>query len=392
MAGHNQTYVAELAAIERSVTIRRVLLAVNLNPSQKFGSLEEQIFLMSVEMARQGGVLIPVFAQEMDEAHRVRYRQAGLTVGALDLNRFRLRTFHRLLRMITDGRIQVVHWNLYPPANLYVMLLRLLRPAIQHVLTDHNSRPPDFQRNDTWWKNIIKKTFAAAYSGVYAVSDYVQHDLKRQAIWREPLRYHHFVNTDRFKPDREAGAVLRAAMRCEDAFVLLVVAHLIPEKGVDVVIRVLRSLPSRTVLWIVGEGPERLNLQSLAQTFGVQERVILLGMRDDVCLFMQAADCFICPSLWQEAAGLVILEAMACGLPVVASDVGGIPEFVMAGRTGYLFPAGDMCVLAEHLKALSESNALAAEMSRSARAHAVAHFSHTTRVADAISLYESYSS
>ncbi len=392
MSGEKQACIAEVAGLERPVPTRRVLLAVNLDPSQKFGSLEEQIFLLSVAVAQHGGVLIPVFAQEMDEAHRVRYREAGLTVGALDLNRFRPRTFRRLLRMITDGRIQVVHWNLYPPANLYVMLLRLLRPAIQHVLTDHNSRPPDFQRKDTWWKNAVKRAFTAAYSGVYAVSDYVQHDLKRQAIWKEPLRYHHFVNTDRFKPDREAGAALRAAMRCKDAFVLLVVAHLIPEKGVDVVIRALRSLPSRTVLWIVGEGPERVNLQTLARTFGVEDRVTLLGLREDVCLFMQAADCFICPSLWQEAAGLVILEAMACGLPVVASDVGGIPEFVVAGRTGYLFPAGDMCALAEHLKTLSGSNALAAEMSKSARAHAIANFSHTTRVADAMSLYETHSS
>lgn len=391
MPGECHTCAEEMKRVEWSSPSKRVLLAVNLNPSQKFGSLEEQIFLLSVAIAQRGGLLVPVFAQEMDEAHLSRYREAGLTVGALDLGTFRAQSFIRLLRMIDSYRIQVVHWNLYPPANLYVLLLRLLRPAIQHVLTDHNSRPPEFQRKDTYWKSVIKKTFAAAYSGVYAVSDYVRHDLIRQAIWREPLRYYHFVNTDRFKPDREAGAALRTAMACEDAFVLLVVAHLIPEKGVDVVIRALRNLPSRTVLWIVGEGPERANLQALAQDLGVQNRVTLLGLREDVCLFMQAADCFVCPSLWQEAAGLVILEAMACGLPVVASSVGGIPEFVLAGRTGYLFPAGDQCLLVEHLKALSESHALAAEMSKSARAHAVANFSHITRVADAMSLYEVHS-
>ncbi len=387
MPGENQACITELSGFERSVPTRRVLLAVNLNPSQKFGSLEEQIFLLSKAMAEEGGLLIPVFAHEMDDIHRARYKESDLSVRTIDLNGFRISALRRLLKLIDDFQIQVVHWNLYSPTNLYVPLLRLLRPSTRHILTDHNSRPKGFERTGASWKKMIKRPFATAYAGIYAVSDYVMNDLKSQAVWGEPLRFYHFVNTDRFMPDTQAGAVVRASMKCDDAFVVLVVANLIPEKGVDVLIQALSKMPPRAVLWVIGDGPALSGLMALARKLELQDRVMFLGLCEDVCRYMQAAHCFVCPSLWQEAAGLVILEAMACGLPVVASSVGGIPEFVVAGRTGYLIPPGDPNAMVECLKALLLSPALAMEMATSGRAHAVAHFSHATRVADALSMY-----
>jgi glycosyltransferase involved in cell wall biosynthesis len=170
--------------------------------------------------------------------------------------------------------------------------------------------------------------------------------------------------------------------------VILVVAHLIPEKGVEVAIRALAGLPPRAVLWIVGDGRHRAALQQLARSLGVERRITFFGLHSEVCQFMQAADCLVCPSLWQEAAGLVILEAMACGLPVIGSAVGGIPEFIISGETGYLFPAGDHTALAERLRCLSDSPAQSREMRRQARAQALTKFSHRTRVTDALLLYE----
>ncbi len=391
MALEVETCTVSEEQTDRTEESTRALYVVNLNPSQKFGSLEEQIFLLAVGVARTGGLLVPVFAQDMDEAHRVRYRQAGLRTEAIDLTSFRWQAYRRLLEIIDRYRIRIVHWNLYSPTNFYTPLLRLVRPTVQHIMTDHNSRPPLFKRvKDPVWKYAAKRLFASAYSGIYAISDYVQGDLRSQAVWRAPGRYHYFVNTDRFRPDGQAGAALRTAMHSDGAFILLVVAQLIPDKGVDVVVRALLSSPPETVLWIIGEGQERENLESLARTLGVLDRVKFLGMRDDVSRYMQAADCFVCPSVWHEAVGLVILEAMACGLPVVASAVGGIPEFVVNKQTGFLFPAGDQEALVGCLKQLRESCALTQQMSMAGRAFALAHFSHTTRIADAMALYETH--
>lgn len=388
MGGEGRTSVAHDRAIHHPCDPIRVLYVVNLNPSMKFGSFEEQIFLLSMALVDRGGILVPVFAQAMDESQRLRYQTVGLPVISIYLGKFRATSFAQLIRAVDQYRIQVIHWNMYPPVNFYVPLLRLMRPKVRHVLTDHNSRPRSFVRSTNYLKRVSRKWFAAGYSGVFAVSNYVQADLKAQEIWKDPRRYHHFVNTERFKPDGQTKASVRAALNCGNRFVALVVAHLIPEKGVEIALRALAELPSRVVLWIAGEGPERGRLERLAESLGIGDRTTFLGLRSDVCQFMQAADCLVCPSLWQEAAGLVILEAMACGLPVIASRVGGIPEFVVSGENGFLFAAGDHSAVTTHLKSLSSSETLLDETSRSARSHAVAHFSHETRVAHALSLYE----
>ena len=367
---------------------KRVLYAVDLDPSKKFGSMEEQIFLMARERSRRGGLFLPVFSHEMGDSQGQRYREDCLDFAVVDLRRFRIRSLLGLARLIDRYGIDVVHWNLYPPANWYVPLLRLIRPRLAHVLTDHNSRPQTPAHSRNVLKRACRKILAGWYAKTFAVSEYVRSDLQRQAIWREPMRFHHFVNTDRFQPDRLAGEKLRTLHQCERKFVALVVAHLIPEKGVDVAIRAAKELPSHVVLWIVGEGSERKRLHELATSLGIEERVLFFGIQSNVDPFMQAADCLVCPSVWQEAAGLVILEALACGLPVIASSVGGIPEFVTSGQTGYLFAAGDHMALMRHLNALVGSPALLCEMSVAARARAVEHFSHTSRVADALALYD----
>ena len=366
----------------------RVLYVVNLDPTQKFGSLEEQIFLLATALSRQNGLFLPVFTHEMGEKQISRYRDAGLTATWLDLRTFNLRSFLRLVRLIDRHTIHVVHWNLYHPANGYVPLLRVVRPRLKHYLTDHNSRPQHRLHTNGGLKNVCRRMVTACYSRVFAVSDYVLSDLQEQAIWQTPRRWYHFVNTDRFRPDKATWGTLRVSLGCEQNFVILVVAHLIPEKGVEVAIRALAGLPSHAILWIVGEGQHRDVLQGLAQSLGVQRRITFFGLHSEVCQFMQAADCLVCPSLWKEAAGLVILEAMACGLPVIGSAVGGIPEFVTSGETGYLFPAGDHVALADLLRRLSSSPTQLREMREQARAQAVTKFSHKTRVTDALSLYE----
>jgi glycosyltransferase involved in cell wall biosynthesis len=102
---------------------------------------------------------------------------------------------------------------------------------------------------------------------------------------------------------------------------------------------------------------------------------------------MQAADCLVCPSLWAEAAGLVILEAMACGLPVVASRIGGIPEFVLDGTSGLLFAAGNSRELAHRLNWLLSDEAARERLGQTARLIAVERYSSQNRIPDQIRLY-----
>lgn len=368
--------------------LERVLYVVNLDPSNKYGSLEEQIFLTSEAIAKQGGVFIPVFSAALPEKEVQRYESAGLTATSLTLGRFSLLTLGKLLALIDLHRIDVIHWNLYHPINGYAAFLRLLRPRLRQYLTDHNSRPTSFRHTRHALSSACKKLVLGGYSKVLAVSDYVLLELERQAIWRNLGRYHHFVNTARFQPDDVTRSTMRCSHGVEKVFVALVVAYLIQEKGVHVAIQALKDLPTNVVLWIVGDGPERLPLERSAESLGVRERIRFCGLQTEVSPFMQAADCLVCPSLWEEAAGLVILEAMACGLPVIGSAVGGIPEFIKHGQTGTLFPAGNHVALAAHICQLYSSETQREEMRVKARALAISQFSHESRVSDAAAIYD----
>ena len=103
---------------------------------------------------------------------------------------------------------------------------------------------------------------------------------------------------------------------------------------------------------------------------------------------MQAADCFVCPSTWAEAAGLVNLEATSSGLPVIASRIGGIPEYIEEGRSGFLFSPGDHRELARHILFLHQDSVFCKEMSARAREHALNNFTTNAGIQKYLELYQ----
>ena len=126
----------------------------------------------------------------------------------------------------------------------------------------------------------------------------------------------------------------------DGARVLLAVSRLTKQKGIDVAVRALESLPDDTVLVVLGEGPERDALESLARELGVGGRVFLPGRVPDVAAWLRRATLLVHPARW-EGFGLGVLEAMLAGLPVVASNVSSLPELVVDGETGFLVRPDD---------------------------------------------------
>ncbi|MDQ8021878.1 MAG: TIGR03088 family PEP-CTERM/XrtA system glycosyltransferase [Moraxellaceae bacterium] len=140
-------------------------------------------------------------------------------------------------------------------------------------------------------------------------------------------------------------------------------------------------------LMIVGDGPLRGEVEAAARSEGVADKLWLTGERSDVPQLMQAMDCFTLPSLG-EGISNTVLEAMACGLPVVASAVGGNPELVREGGTGALVPAAQPDALAAALLAYVRDPALARAHGRAGRARIDAEFSLTGMVARYDRLYQ----
>jgi glycosyltransferase involved in cell wall biosynthesis len=160
--------------------------------------------------------------------------------------------------------------------------------------------------------------------------------------------------------------------RNRDGLVGLFVGRLDPDqKGLDVLIRAMAMLPRSPLLRLrlVGEdwGGAKL-LRQLAQRLGVADRVSYIGKlsRSELVNEFAAADFLVLPSRF-EPFGVVILEAMAAGLPVIASRVGGIPEIVADGRTGLLVEPDNPDALAESFELLSQDESLRRSMGRAAR-------------------------
>jgi glycosyltransferase involved in cell wall biosynthesis len=357
---------------------------MDLDASMKFGSLEEQMLFLARAFRDEGGRFVPVYSAPLDPESAARYRDDGLFVEGLDLLKFRGEGLRRLMDLVRTHQAEVVHWNfLSPLTNPYLWALTLRAPRVRHYYTDHNSRYEEGHGDRKW---LLKWPLAQRYARILGISDFVVHEL-RLLHWPRLGRVYYFVNTERFRPDPAARRTVRQRVGDADHFVSLVVANLIAPKGVDVAIRALAGLPPRAVLWIAGDGVERPRLEALTAELGLGERVRFLGLQRRVEPLMQAADCLICPSTWCEAVGLVNLEAMACGVPVVATGRGGIPEYVRDGETGLLFPSGDDAALAKHLRRLLDEPETVRTLGAAARTAALEEFSPGRRVADYLDLY-----
>ncbi len=140
-------------------------------------------------------------------------------------------------------------------------------------------------------------------------------------------------------------------------FIVGVAGRLAAEKGVSVLLEAMKDVLARVPkarLVVAGDGPERPALERQARDLGIDNRVAFLGMRADLPRVLAALDVFVLPSLY-EGFGLVVLEAMAVGVPVIATRVGGVPEVIEDGVTGLLVPAGDAKKLAEAVFRLEDN-------------------------------------
>ncbi len=179
------------------------------------------------------------------------------------------------------------------------------------------------------------------------------------------------VDLTRFRPRANGSAAPNQRIRC------LAVSRLVERKGLHDLVRAFAMLErGRYELEIVGGGADEQSLRALTADLGLEDLVHFAGPLDRVrtAARYRDADIFTLAS-WEEAFGNAFAEALASGLPVVGTDVGGIPELVEHGRNGVLVPPRDVSTLAAAIRFLGERPQLRAEMGRRNRAHAEANLS-----------------
>jgi len=196
------------------------------------------------------------------------------------------------------------------------------------------------------------------------------------------------VEIPSLSPDTREKARLELGLP-PDALVCGAVSRLDPVKGIDDLILAFAQVEATRAAYlvIVGEGPERQRLEKIVQDIGVSDRIIWAGYRAGVPHLLPAFDIFVQPSM-HEGLPNTVLEAMAAGLPVIATGVGGTPELVVNGKTGLLVPPANPAALADAITALSENPVARGSMGWAGRQRVQQHFTIEEMVQKTEQLYE----
>jgi N-acetyl-alpha-D-glucosaminyl L-malate synthase BshA len=223
--------------------------------------------------------------------------------------------------------------------------------------------------------------------GVTAISNYLKQATIEHFGFDSIEVIPNFVSPDEYKPKIDCD--LREYLTPDGSPVLVHVSNFRPVKRpvdcVEIFARVLKKTKARLVM--VGDGSERTNCIHRARCLGVADQCVFVGKQARIVDYLCASDILLLPSE-QESFGLAALEAMACELPVIASRVGGLPEVVDDGETGFLSPVGDVDKMADDAVKLLTDHTLRREMGKRARSCAISRYSTDLVIPQYINFYE----
>ena len=263
-----------------------------------------------------------------------------------------------LARLFSEHQVDLIHSHHTPALIDSAVGARLTGRPLIH--TDHGKLYP------TSWKwRMLEQTASRAAAKVIAVAKHAQHDLvEQQGIAAHKVEV--IYNGLDLKPTRSAPiAGLRRELGAEPGdFIVGTAARLEEQKGLELFLdgarQVLQSVPNARFV-IVGGGSQEASLQEYARTLGIESRVLVTGYRVDAVTLMSAFDCFVQTSHW-EAMPMALLEAMALKKPIIATAVGGVPEVVCDGETGFLLQCREASTLADLIVRLATSDTTAQAM------------------------------
>lgn len=286
----------------------------------------------------------------------------------------------RLARLLRAWKVDIVHTR-NAESFFYGVVAARLAGVRAVVHSEHGRQFPERPLR-AWLQRLLLRSVNVAFT----VSQQLKSDLQRELhvpADRFEVVYNG-VDVERFLCQRTRALTQSAA----HGLLIGSVGRLVPVKNYALLLEAVARLANfrSCRLLLIGDGPERAGLERLAARLGLGSRVAFCGHRDDVPQLLEQVDVFVLPSL-SEGMSNTLLEAMAAGLPVVASDVGGNRELIEPDRTGMLFRSGDVAALTGRLEQLLGSSELRARLGEAAALRVRAEFSMQAMLARYAQLY-----
>jgi N-acetyl-alpha-D-glucosaminyl L-malate synthase BshA len=295
----------------------------------------------------------------------------------------------KLAEVVRMKNLDILHAHYAIPFGAAALLARqIVAPEKQlKVVTTLHGTDITLVGNNASFKPVTKLAIEDA-DAVTVVSQFLRDETARQfGTQRELHVIYNFVDPDRH------GVGHCPCMRahcCPSRKTIMHISNFRPVKRLRDVVRIFarinETVPSCLIL--VGDGPDAPVAVETAAELGVSERLHFIGVVDDVAPLLRSADLLLLPSS-TESFGLVALEAMASGVPVVASAVGGLPEVVVQGECGYLAPVGDIEQMARYGASILQDEALRTRLGSAGRKRARERFHYRLIVPQYESLYRS---
>jgi len=293
----------------------------------------------------------------------------------------------KMVEVARTHRLQIMHVHYAIPFAAAAILARQIAPelGLKVVTTLHGTditlvgSSPSFRPVTQW---SLEQSDA-----VTAVSRFLRDETYRQMpVKKEIDVVYNFIDPDRHDVHDPFCIPEKRSPR---QATLMHISNFRPVKRVEDVIRIFARVREQrdARLVLVGDGPDYSRTRELVDRLGLADHVRYVGVVDNVAPLLKAADVLLLPSE-TESFGLVALEAMASGVPVVASDVGGLPEVVEHGVTGFLAPVGDVDAMAGYCLKLLEGGVEGVCYGEAARKRAAACFDYRTIIPQYEAIYE----
>lgn len=357
-----------------------------------WSSLEEPHLRLCQALDARGSHPLLVFASRLPTEIHNRFEQAGVSVATINYQDGIVNYYKELGKLIEKNHIERVHIAFFDYFRAVAWLARFR--GVKSIVYEMGNGGVFKARS--WKRKLIQarnRIMTAPLVRVIAVSEFIKGQLIEGGIPEGKIVVRHLgVDTDRFHPDaapRERW--VKEFAIGPDETILSTLSYLRPIKNPEIIVQACALLAQRGVkarLFVGGDGEMLEELRQLSRDRGIADKIHWLGLAQDPVNLLQASDLFLLATVG-EAFGLVLTEAMACGVPVIGSRAGAIPEVVKDGETGLLVSPQDPASLADGIETLVRDKSLRQEMARQAVARVRENFTLEKAIAGTLKVYDS---